>query len=234
MHISTTRLDRLIHKKANIPKKAVRLLLAQKRVVVDGVIATDISQIVHHFSQILMDDKIIQHNTPHYIMLNKPIGTVSATKDLLHKTVIDLLPYPFKSDLHIAGRLDLNSSGLLLLTNDSRWSTKLCLPEANTVKHYRVTLEHPISDEYISAFAGGMYFPYEDITTKPVTLKITSSHVAELALTEGKYHQIKRMFGRFRNPVIKLHRFAIGGISLDTKLKPGGHRPLRAEEIRKC
>ena len=233
MQISNTRLDRFIHKKLGIPKKSVRLLLAQKRVIVDGVIAVDISQIVHHFSCILMDGKTIQNNTPHYIMLNKPIGVVSATKDLQHKTVIDLLPYPFKSELHIAGRLDLNSSGLLLLTNDSRWSTKLCLPEASISKLYRVTLEHPISEAYISAFADGIYFPFENITTQPVTLRIINSHVAELALTEGKYHQIKRMFGRFRNPVTKLHRFAIGNIPLDTSLQPGEHRPLTPDEIHK-
>ena len=85
--------------------------------------------------------------------------------------------------------------------------------------------------DYIAAFAQGMYFPYENITTRPAQLRILSEHCAEVLLTEGRYHQIKRMFGRFRNPVVGLHRAAIGNLCLDEKLQPGEFRQLSAQEV---
>jgi 16S rRNA pseudouridine516 synthase len=164
-------------------------------------------------------------------MLNKPAGVVSATQDSAHKTVVDLLDYEFRHQLHIAGRLDLNSSGLVLLTNDSRWSSRLTAPDSKVTKRYRVSLEKPMTPEYVQAFAEGMYFPYEDITTKPVELRIIDDFSAELDLIEGRYHQIKRMFGRFRNPVKTLHRYAIGDLVLDETLLPGQSRLIDGSEI---
>lgn len=145
--------------------------------------------------------------------------------------MIDLLDCETRHELHIAGRLDLNSSGLLLLTNDSRWSEALMSPEQKVDKVYRVTLANPLSEEYIAAFAQGMYFAFEDIITQPAKLVILDSHLAEVTLNEGKYHQIKRMFGRFRNPVVELHRLSIGDITLDEALSPGESRMLTVEEV---
>lgn len=225
MSISHARLDRFISEILHINRKKVRLLLAQKRVAVDGVIATNIEQTVNKFSVISFDNHIIQEHKALYVMLHKPVGVVCATKDDKHTTVIDLLDLSLtddeKSSLHIVGRLDLNTSGLVLLTNDSRWSEQLTSPKSKVAKHYTVTLQNPLSEDYIPAFAKGMYFAYEDITTKPVTLKIVSSHQAEVILTEGKYHQIKRMFGRFKNPVVALHRSSIGQYTLDKSLSVG-------------
>jgi 16S rRNA pseudouridine516 synthase len=235
MAINTSRLDRLISELYKINKKKVRLILAQKRVMVDGILALDIAQIVDQFSCIVIDDEVLQENQPHYIMLNKPIGVVCATKDEKHKTVIDLLTGQFDQEtrecLHIVGRLDLNTSGLVLLTNDSRWSERLTSPEHKVSKCYQVTLKNALTTEYIDAFAQGMYFPYEKITTKPATLSIVSPFEAQVILTEGRYHQIKRMFGRFRNPVIGLHRYSIGQLSLDESLQGGESRRLSVMEV---
>lgn len=225
------RLDRFIGQKLNISRRDVRLMLAQNRIEVDGLIAKNIEQIVDRFSNIIVDGKVVQENQAYYIMLHKPVGVVSATSDTKHKTVIDLLDFPDKNQLHIVGRLDLNTSGLLLLTNDSRWSEHLTSPENKVEKVYQVTLQNPLTDEYISAFNEGMYFGYEDITTRPAKLKILSEFVAEVTLTEGRYHQIKRMFGRFRNPVVKLHRSRVGAIQLDDALKPSDYRMLSTSEI---
>jgi 16S rRNA pseudouridine516 synthase len=226
MPISRARLDRFISEKCQINRKKVRLLLAQKRVSVDGVIAVDIAQAIDKFSIIEFDGQIIQENKALYIMLHKPVGVVCATKDEKHKTVIDLLCLNLtlaeKESLHIVGRLDLNTSGLVLLTNDSRWSEKLTSPINKVAKRYTVTLKKPVEQHYINAFAEGMYFAYENITTKPVTLSFISEYCAEVILTEGRYHQIKRMFGRFDNPVIALHRSSIGCYKLDENL-PVGH-----------
>lgn len=225
MSINRGRLDRFISEKCQVNRKNVRLLLAQKRVSVDGVIALDVAQAIDAFSIIKLDGQILQKNRALYIMLHKPVGVVCATKDDKHKTVIDLLnlnlTHTEVKSLHIVGRLDLNTSGLVLLTNDSRWSEQLTSPINKVIKHYLVTLKNPIEHEYIKAFANGMYFPYEDITTKPVELNILSRYTAEVFLTEGRYHQIKRMFGRFDNTVIALHRLSIGEFILNDKLRVG-------------
>ncbi len=230
MSISRARLDRFISEKYQVSRKKVRLMLAQKRVMVDGAFATAIAQPINKFSTILVDGQIIQQHKPLYIMLHKPVGVVCATKDDKHKTVIDLLATWLtpdeKASLHIVGRLDLNTSGLVLLTNDSRWSEKLTLPESKVPKHYLVTLKNPLNAEYVHAFAQGMYFGFEGITTKPVILKIISKYQAEVILTEGRYHQIKRMFGRFDNPVIALHRTSIGSYVLDESLQVGESRSI--------
>ncbi len=237
MAINTTRLDRLLSDLCSINRKNVRLILAQKRVFVDGQLASDIDQIVDQFSFVVMDDEVLQANQPHYIMLHKPVGVVCATKDDKHKTVIDLLNGQFTQEviesLHIVGRLDLNTSGLVLLTNDSRWSERLTSPEHKVAKCYQVTLANPITPDYISAFAQGMYFDFEKITTQPAKLSITSEFEAHVTLTEGRYHQIKRMFGRFRNPVVALHRNSIGQLSLDESLSCGESRVLTSDEVNK-
>jgi 16S rRNA pseudouridine516 synthase len=163
--------------------------------------------------------------------MNKPKGVVSATADEQHKTVIDLLERPDRNQLHIAGRLDFNTTGLLLLTNDGRWSRSLSLPNSNIGKRYRVTLAKPLSADYIEAFAQGMHFNYEGITTRPARLDIINEYSAELTLVEGRYHQVKRMFGRFQNPVLELHRVAVGNLQLDPDLEPGSARELTAAEL---
>jgi 16S rRNA pseudouridine516 synthase len=164
-------------------------------------------------------------------MLNKPAAVVSATKDAEHTTVIDILQRDDREQLHIAGRLDFNSTGLLLLSNDGDWSRQLSLPERQIAKVYIVTVAQPLNTDYVAAFAAGMYFEYENITTRPAQLTIVSDYVAEVSLCEGRYHQIKRMFGRFNNPVIDLHRTAIGHIQLDPTLQQGQYRALIADEI---
>ena len=231
MALNKARLDRFLAEYCQVSRKGVRLMLAQNRVLVNGVVAQDIDEIINNFSHITIDGEVIQDNPPYYIMLNKPIGVVSATRDTQHKTVIDLLDYPFKNELHIVGRLDLNTSGLVLMTNDSRWSERLTLPEKKVTKRYIVTLQNKLNEEYIAAFADGMYFAFEDLTTKPAKLTIISDYKAQVELTEGRYHQIKRMFGRFRNPVIALHRFAIGNLQLNNQLAAGQSRELMPHEV---
>ncbi|RTR34843.1 pseudouridine synthase [Shewanella atlantica] len=231
MESKRARLDRFISVNTGINRKHVRLMLAKGRVRVDGELARDIDQVVDEFSHICLDDKVLQANKASYIMLHKPVGVVSATIDDKHKTVIDLLDRDDKESLHIVGRLDLNTSGLLLLTNDGRWSKRLMDPEHKVGKLYRVHLQNPLTPDYISGFAQGMYFEFEDITTLPAELEIVDSYTALVTLYEGRYHQIKRMFGRFRNPVIGLHRISVGNIVLDDGLKSGQSRALTIDEI---
>lgn len=231
MQSKKSRLDRFLSVKTGTPKGDIRLLLAQKRVQVDGRVATDAQQVIDQFSHIALDGEILQSNIRRYVMLNKPVGVVSATKDDQHTTALDLLSEYnngefYAPDLHIVGRLDLNSSGLLLLTNDGEWSRYLMSPENKVAKVYEVTVENPITDECIQAFNDGIYFPFEGITTKPAKLECISECVGRVTLEEGRYHQIKRMFGRFRNPVLALHRVAIGEFELKDELGSGEARAI--------
>ncbi len=233
MAAKRNRLDRFISQHSHYHRREVRLLLARGQITVDGQKASDINQLVDHFSRVSIDGVVLQHNRCRYLMLHKPIGVVSATKDIEHQTVFDLLPPAIQQidGLHIAGRLDLNTSGLILLTNDGRWSKQLSHPSGGILKHYRVGVGKALDGHYIDAFAKGIHFPFEDITTAPANLRICDRHTAELTLSEGKYHQIKRMFGRFRNPVLSLHRHRIGDIKLDRQLSPGQYRNLTAQEV---
>ncbi len=234
MQTKSFRIDRYLSKQLKINRRDIKLMLAQGRIEINGATIREVNIIVEEFDRVVFDGEVLQDKQPLYIMLNKPTGVVSATKDELHKTVIELLSgYSTEQleSLHIVGRLDLNTSGLLLITNDSRWSRKLMAPEAKVNKVYNVTLENDLSEDYISAFAEGMYFSFEDITTLPAQLSILSNKVAEVILMEGKYHQIKRMFGRFRNPVMALHRSSIGNLKLDEELKEGQSRQLTSLEV---
>ena len=231
MALNKARLDRFLAQHCQISRRKVRLMLAQDRVLVDDRIAHDIDEIIDTFSHVTLDGQAIQANSAYYVMLHKPVGVVSATKDTIHKTVIDLLDSAFKDELHIVGRLDLNTSGLMLLTNDSRWSERLMQPESKISKCYLVTLKNKLTADYIEAFANGMYFEYEGLTTKPAKLTILSDYQAEVELVEGRYHQIKRMFGRFSNPVVALHRHSIGNLQLDRKLLEGQSRQLTEIEV---
>ncbi|WP_415888597.1 pseudouridine synthase [Neptuniibacter sp. SY11_33] len=230
MSVNKSRLDRFLAANTPYNRRDVRILIAQQKVLVDGLPASAVNQVVDRFSRIECDGKILQDKRPVYLMLNKPVGYVSATKDSIHPTVIDLLAGGY-DDVHIAGRLDLNSSGLLLLTNDGEWSSQIASPDTKVSKRYRVELAKPLSIEYIPAFAAGMYFPFEGITTKPADLEIIDTNTALVTLQEGRYHQIKRMFGRFRNPVVALERLSIGDLYLDRSLSPGESRELREDEV---
>jgi 16S rRNA pseudouridine516 synthase len=225
------RLDRFISSRAGVNRRDVRALLASGRVCLNGRAAREINQVVDQFSHITLDDEVLQDYAPMYLMLHKPRGVVSATRNEKHRTVIDLLDANMGRGLHIAGRLDYNSTGLLLLTNDGRWSRRLACTHNPVQKVYRVTVEHALTERYVEAFEQGMYFPFEDITTRPVSLTILSDRSAELRLTEGRYHQIKRLFGRFDNKVLTLHRSAIGNVALEPELGPGQHRALTRIEL---
>lgn len=231
MQSKRAKLDRYMSVQLGINRRDVKLMLAQGRISIDGIPAADVYQFVDEFTHVIVDNRILQAKIPVYIMMNKPLGVVSATKDEQHKTVIDLLDRIDRNSLHIVGRLDFNSSGLVLLTNDGRWSRRLTAPEMKVVKRYRVTLANPVTDDYVQAFAKGMYFSYENITTQPARLEIINETTADVYLTEGRYHQIKRMFGRFQNQVLTLHRSTVGPLVLDLSLAPGESRELTEIEL---
>lgn len=225
------RLDRLITHHTGRPHKEVLRLLAEGAVEVNGEQERRNRREVDRFTPVTVKGEPLPHDAAIHVMLHKPAGILSATKDPEHKTVIELMGHPQGGELHLAGRLDRASTGLLLLTNDGRWSKRITQPESSIPKTYLVDTAEDIRDDTAQKFAEGIYFAYEDLTTQPAQLELLSPRQARLIIHEGRYHQIKRMFGALGNRVTALHREAIGPLMLDPKLAEGQWRSLTAEEI---
>ncbi|MDO4234471.1 pseudouridine synthase [Pseudomonas sp.] len=227
------RLDRFLSNLPRFNRKQVRMLLAERRVTVDGATVSDPLHEVRTFSSVRVDGEVLQPGKPaRYFMLHKPQGCVSATCDAQHRTVLDLLDEPHKDALHIAGRLDYNTTGLMVLTNDGQWSRRLTQPATKLPKVYRVETEQDIGPNYAEVFRAGLYFAFENLITQPAELELLGPRTARLSIIEGRYHQVKRMFGHFDNKVTALHRERMGPLHLDAALAPGEYRALTDEEIR--
>ncbi|MNZ73007.1 Ribosomal small subunit pseudouridine synthase A [compost metagenome] len=226
------RVDRFLANLPHLNRQDARRALAEGRVRVDGEAVRDTRHEVREFSRVELDGELLQAGKPaRYFMLHKPEGCVSATRDAEHSTVLDLLDEPDKHELHIGGRLDFNTTGLLLITNDGQWSRRMTLPTRKLPKVYYVETEDPIEAHYAETFARGLYFRFEDLTTLPAQLEILAPRAARLTLHEGRYHQVKRMFGHFQNKVTRLHRESMGSLRLDPALAPGQYRALTTSEI---
>lgn len=225
------RLDRFLIRLGTHSCKEVAGLLANERVRVDGEIEINSLRKIDRFSRIELDDEILQEEEAIYLMLHKPAGYLSATSDPLHPTVIELIDHPLRNELHLAGRLDRASTGLLLLTNDGRWSKRVTEPKEEITKVYRVTTKEAITPETADVFARGIHFAYENLTTRPAVLEIIGEREARLSIHEGRYHQVKRMFHAVGNQVLSLHRERIGPLILDESLPVGKFRHLSAGEV---
>ncbi|TKB48377.1 pseudouridine synthase [Ferrimonas sediminicola] len=229
------RLDRYLSKTLRASNKQVKHWLEQGAVTVDGSICSRGDLSVSRFSRIVANGHPLPCDTRHCFLMNKPAGVLSATRDAEHTTAIELLArqYPALAldDLHLAGRLDRATTGLLLLTNDGLWSKRLTRPEQKIPKTYLVTTAHPIDPNAAEQFALGVRFDKEGVTTAPAQLQRLADNQARLTIYEGMHHQIKRMFALYRNPVVALHRERMGHIVLEPGLAEGQARPLSQQEI---
>jgi 16S rRNA pseudouridine516 synthase len=225
------KLVRLIAKHQHQGHSVAQRLISAGRILVNEQVVRDPAYEVDRFQTVYQSNTCIRPaEQAIYIMLHKPAGYVSATKDKEHITVVDLIQHPQSTKLHIAGRLDRSSTGLLLLSNNGHWSKQITEGHQHVPKVYQVQTTKPLTQSMIDAFASGFYFRTEDITTLPAKLEILSEKVARVTLKEGRYHQIKRMFHRVENRVLTLHREQIGGLALPADLLPGQWRPLSIQE----
>ena len=226
------KLSRILSNQNGVSRQQANALIASGQVTIDGSSCRDPAREVSVFEQVRQNGLIIQQGiTAHYLMMNKPAGILSATSDPAHKTVIDLIDSPAIDDLHIAGRLDRASTGLLILTNNGQWSRRLTDPHPQKPKVYRVITAQPITPEMAIRFAEGIWFEYEQLKTSPAELEILGDSLARITIYEGRYHQVKRMFHAVGNRVTALHREKMGQIRLDSHLPPGAYRPLTDREI---
>jgi 16S rRNA pseudouridine516 synthase len=228
---SRLRLDKYISNATDLSRTEAKRLIKAGDVSIDEHIATSGSQKVTSDDSVTIDGSPITLLVDRYFMMNKPAGVVSATKDHTNPTAIDLI-YEHRNDqLQIAGRLDIDTTGLLLITDDGQWNHIVTSPRTDCKKIYLVELENPVGEDYQAKLKAGIPLEGEKRRCLPATMKVIDSHHIRLTISEGKYHQVKRMMTSLGNEVISLHRLQIGGIELDPELEPGDYRPLTEEEI---
>lgn len=225
------RLDKAISQVTDLSRAEVKRAAKQERITVNGMTVTDPSAKIRDTDELCLDGDLLTEAGPRYFMLNKPLGYVCATKDGEHPTVLDLLDEPNKHKLHIAGRLDIDTTGLVLITDDGQWSHRITSPRHHCTKTYYAHLADPIEDNAVDKFAKGIWLNNEKTRTKPAELEILYRNEVRIIISEGRYHQVKRMFAALGNRVLELHRERIGDIVLDEELAEGEYRLLSAEEV---
>lgn len=225
------RLDRYVSQAAGLSRAAVRTLLRRGAVTVDGVVVKAADLQVPAGGRVELDGQALTLSGLRYFMLHKPAGVVCSTRDGDHATVLSLLDEPRRGLLHPVGRLDVDTTGLVLLTDDGTWSHGITSPRRHRDKVYRATLAEPLAADAAARFAAGLRLKGEEKPTLPAQLDILSPIEVRVTLHEGRYHQVKRMFAALGNRVVALHREAIGAVTLDPRLQPGEYRALRDDEV---
>ena len=226
------RLDRAVTL-AGLTRSEAKRAIAAGRVWVDGVSARDGAMQVDP-ARVRVDGAEPVRPGELYIMVNKPAGVVTATEDRSLPTVLDLLPDALRRRKPgPVGRLDRDVTGLVLLTTDGQLAHRLISPKWKAEKLYRARCEGELTEKDVAAFAGGIAL--SDFTARPARLRVVEAcaaqSLADVTLTEGKFHQVKRMFAAVGHPLIALERRRIGCVSLDPALAPGAWRELTATEI---
>lgn len=226
------RLDKFLSQQLEISRAIALRELRAHKVTVDGEVVRQGAFKLKPENQVEYDGNPLHLQFgPRYFMLNKPQGYVCSTDDPDHPTVLYFLEEPTAYKLHAAGRLDIDTTGLVLMTDDGQWSHRITSPRHHCEKTYLVTLESPLADDTAAQFTAGVQLHNEKDLTKPAMLEVVSECQVRLTISEGRYHQVKRMFAAVGNHVVALHRERIGAIVMDEDLGEGEYRPLTAEEI---
>ncbi|MGI2259306.1 16S rRNA pseudouridine(516) synthase RsuA [Shewanella sp. GXUN23E] len=225
------RLDKFICESTSLTRSLAKKALHRGEVCCNGEVVKDSSFKVTPDMHITLDGETLSLIGLRYLMMHKPEGIICSTQDEEYQCVLSLLDIEKPELLHIAGRLDVDTTGLVLITDDGQWSHQITSPKKACGKRYRVTVADPLSPELVAQFAQGVQLNGEDGLTRPAKLEIQSSHEALLTIMEGKYHQVKRMFGAVGNKVVGLHREAVGPLELDADLQPGEWRYLTDAEV---
>ena len=230
------RLDNLLAQE-KISRKTMKQALLKKEIMVDRFPATSLSQNIDTgLQEVIFQDRKIQGYEHTYLMLHKPSGVVTASKDKKLPTVMDLLPQHLQSDqLYAIGRLDRDTTGLILLTNNGPLGFQLLHPQYHVDKTYQVEVNGLLTPDYIQQFKDGIIF-LDGTSCKPAQLEILSSSPslsrATITISEGKFHQVKKMFLSVGVKVTALKRVQFGDFTLDSELAEGQYRPLNQEELK--
>ena len=225
------RIDKIIASQGQHSLKEVKTLIAKGRVAAGGRVVSSSSEKVDPLTtQITIDGRPLEFKRNLYLILNKPKGYVSATEDRDHPTVLELVPQEYRGrDLFPAGRLDRDTTGLMIITDDGVLAHNILAPKKHVPKLYHVKLDIPVTEEMRAGFLEGVML--NDGVCKAADLLKTGEKTADVTLREGRYHQIKRMFGCFGAEVVELKRLGMGKLMLPEDLEEGECRELSAEEL---
>ncbi len=226
------RLDRFLSQATGQSRSQVRTLIRRGRASIDGVkVRSAASQVVED-QQVTLNGRALALPQGLYLMLHKPCGLISATQDGQQETVMSLLPPAIAARVHLVGRLDRETSGLLLVTDDGDWSHRITSPRHQCSKTYLATLAEPLIDEAGIRLSQGMLLRNETAPTRPARLERLSDRQVRITVTEGRYHLVRRLFAALGNRVVTLHRERVGELLLDSALSPGAWRELSESERR--
>lgn len=227
------RIDKILSEQTNYSRKEIKKLISKELVLVnDRIVKRPEEKYDDEAIIIKIEGKEVSIKKHFYLLLNKPSGYVSTTSLNEDKTVIDLVPDKYKTKtLFPAGRLDKDTTGLMLITDDGVFSHNILAPKKHIKKIYEVVIDIPISEDMIVGFKNGVKL--NDGECKSALLEKTGEYSSLVTLTEGRYHQIKRMFGFFGAKVIKLHRICMGELHLPNDLGVGEVREATNEELEK-
>ena len=231
--MNSQRLDKIISSQFNMSRSIARKVIRYGRVTVDGKIIHDPSFAADpQKNAIEFRGQALEFKEHIYLLLNKPKGVLSASEDKKRETVVDLVPPELKrKGLFPVGRLDRDTTGFLIITDDGDFSHQVLSPKKSIYKTYRVTLDGEINDEIIQKFADGITLA-DGTKCRPAILKTIEKNYVEIKITEGRYHQIKRMFGTVNLGVNELERIALGNLFLPENLPVGSCRELSKDELR--
>ena len=226
------RVDKMIGNTGLDTRKNIKKNAKKGALVINGEIVKDSSVKVDPLvDEVFYMGHFVEYIENIYLILNKPAGVLSATQDP-SKTVIDLLDdFYLNYDLSIAGRLDKDTTGLVLLSTDGKFIHRITSPNSEIIKTYEVKTRDPIKKNLVDEFKNGVYIKENDYTARPAELIITGEKEATVKVTEGKYHLVKRLFSNLGNEVVALKRVAIGDLLLDPYLKEGDYRELTEKEL---
>lgn len=229
------RIDKLLANMGYGTRKEVKKLLKTGTVLIDGQPAKDPkTQVDPEKNEVVVHGEIVEYKEFIYLMLNKPKGVISATEDTEHETVVDLLAYEHAMfDPFPVGRLDKDTEGFVLLTNDGKLAHELMAPKKHVPKTYIATVRGRVSEEDIAQFKQGVELD-DGYVTKPAELIINKQgeiSTISLTISEGKFHQVKRMFIAVGKRVTELKRISIGPLQLDEELALGEYRELTEDEV---
>ena len=225
------RIDKIIASQGQYSRKEVKALIAKGRIAVDGRVVSSSSEKADPLTtRISIDGKSLAFKRNLYLMLHKPKGYVSATEDRDHPTVLELVPREYRGrNLFPAGRLDRDTKGLMIITDDGVLAHNILAPKKHVPKLYHVELDIPVTEEMRLGFSEGVML--NDGVSKAADLIKTGEKTAEVTLWEGRYHQIKRMFGCFGAEVVELKRLGRGRLTLPKDLAEGECREMSEEEL---
>lgn len=225
------RLDKFLSDSTDMSRKDIKQLIKKKAVTVNGNVITMPEIQVTESDTVTVNGQAVLYKRFVYLILNKPAGYVSATEDKKYPVVTDLVPEEYRHfDVFPAGRLDIDTEGLLILTNDGEFVHDITSPKKNVYKRYFARLDKPVEEADKDVFAGGMEF--KDFTAKPARLEICDNpNEAFVEIAEGKFHQVKRMFERVGKTVVYLKRVSIGGLTLPQDLALGEVKEIDYKEL---